>query len=173
MVAEYSIAVAEVSDLEALVDLYEMVAAEGKWIAGELPVDRDERVARWRSQLGVPGTVQLLARRDQGQLIGSLSVNVQRGIADLGMMVHRDWRGRGVGSALMRTAIEWAREQAAHKMVLTVWPHNASARALYRRFGFQDEALFLRHYRRRNGELWDAVGMGLVLDTESPGCPYT
>jgi len=26
-----------------------------------------------------------------------------------------------------------------------------------------------RHYRRRSGELWDAVIMGLVLDETSPG----
>jgi RimJ/RimL family protein N-acetyltransferase len=170
---EYPVVLAEPSDLEALVLLYEMVAAEGRWIAGEVPIDRDERLARWRRSLDDPSAAQLLARDDQGNLIGSLGLTVQRGIADLGMLVHPGWRGRGVGSALLRRAIGWARDQGAHKMVLTVWPHNLTARALYRKFGFEDEALLRRHYRRRNGELWDAVAMGLVLDTESPGCPYS
>jgi len=30
-------------------------------------------------------------------------------------------------------------------------------------FGFQREGLLRRHYRRRNGELWDTVVMGLPL----------
>jgi RimJ/RimL family protein N-acetyltransferase len=57
-------------------------------------------------------------------------------------------------------------------VALQVWPHNHAARALYRRFGFADEGLLRRHYRRRNGELWDAVVMGLVLDESSPGSPF-
>jgi RimJ/RimL family protein N-acetyltransferase len=71
----------------------------------------------------------------------------------------------------MAAGIAWSRESGAHKVTLTVWPHNRSAIALYRKFGFVEEGLFRRHYRRRNGELWDAVAMGLVLDRESSGSP--
>jgi RimJ/RimL family protein N-acetyltransferase len=44
-----------------------------------------------------------------------------------------------------------------------VWPHNDRAIALYEKLGFVEEGRLRRHYRRRNGELWDAVVMGLVL----------
>ncbi len=30
----------------------------------------------------------------------------------------------------------------------------------------------MRHYRRANGELWDALVMGLVLDEVSDGSPH-
>jgi RimJ/RimL family protein N-acetyltransferase len=53
-----------------------------------------------------------------------------------------------------------------------VWPHNAAAIALYRKVGFQVEGRRRRQYRRRNGELWDAILMGLVLDEVSPGSPH-
>ena len=46
------------------------------------------------------------------------------------------------------------------------------ALALYRKFGFVEEARLRRHYRQRNGQLWDGVGMGLILDWESPGSPH-
>ncbi|HZD38988.1 MAG TPA: GNAT family N-acetyltransferase, partial [Actinomycetes bacterium] len=78
-------------------------------------------------------------------------------------LVAEGWRGRGVGSALLRAAIERARQAGAHKVALQVWPHNAAAIALYEKLGFQREGLLRRHYRRRNGELWDAVIMGLQL----------
>jgi RimJ/RimL family protein N-acetyltransferase len=93
-------------------------------------------------------------------------------VADLGMCVDASWRGRGVGTALVAEAIATARNLGAHKVGLQVWPHNEPARRLYRRHGFVEEGRLRRHYRRRNGELWDAVIMGLVLDEETPGSPY-
>jgi putative acetyltransferase len=72
----------------------------------------------------------------------------------------------------MEACIAWAIEHHAHKLVLEVWPHNTAAQGLYRRYGFEQEGFFRRHYRRRNGELWDAIRMGLILDHESPSSPY-
>ncbi len=54
-------------------------------------------------------------------------------------------------------------------MTLQVWPHNFTAQALYAKLGFVTEGRLRRHYRRRSGELWDALTMGLMLDTSSPG----
>jgi putative acetyltransferase len=89
------------------------------------------------------------------------------------MMVDADWRGLGVGGALVRGAIDSARQLGAHKLALQVWPHNDVARRLYLRHGFAEEGLLRRHYPRRNGELWDSVIMGLVLDETSPGGPLS
>jgi len=69
--------------------------------------------------------------------------------------------------------IDWARGQGAHKIVLEVWPHNARAIGLYEKLGFVIEARYRRHWRRRDGSLWDALAMGLVLDEASPGGPPT
>ena len=102
---------------------------------------------------------------DEGAIVGLLGIELTSyGVADFGMMVAADRRGQGIGSALMAAAIEWARTAGAHKLSLQVWPHNEAARALYRKFGFEEEGLLRRQYRRRNGELWDAIVMGLLLD---------
>ncbi len=77
--------------------------------------------------------------------------------------VAREWRGRGVGSALMSAAIDWARERGLHKLSLSVWPHNAAAIALYRKYGFVEEGRRVQQIRRQSGELWDLVDMGLML----------
>jgi RimJ/RimL family protein N-acetyltransferase len=61
-------------------------------------------------------------------------------------------------------AVERARQAGVHKLALQVWPHNTAAIALYERFGFRREGHLRSHYRRRSGELWDAVVMGLPLD---------
>jgi RimJ/RimL family protein N-acetyltransferase len=98
------------------------------------------------------------------QTIGSISVVASRhGFGEIGMAVARTSRGRGVGSALLQTAVQWAREQGLHKLSLSVFPHNSAAIALYRKFGFVEEGRRVKHYRRTSGELWDSIEMGLLL----------
>ena len=69
----------------------------------------------------------------------------------------------GQGAQALAAAIEWAREHDVHTLSLDVFPHNAAAIALYRKFGFVEEGRRVKHYRRASGELWDAIEMGLLL----------
>ena len=140
------------------------VAGEGRWIGTEAPVDLERRRRRMVEDVVSDHVVVLVAEAD-GELVGQLGLQLARyGVADLGMLVAAGWRGRGVGTALLAEAIDRARKAGAHKIALQVWPHNTAAIALYERFGFQREGYLRRHYRRRSGELWDAVVMGLPLD---------
>lgn len=163
-----SIRRARAADVDELVALAGAVASEGRWIAREGPIDLEDGRRHLGSFLDADDRVVFVAESD-GRLIGNLSLSVESyGVADLGMLVADGWRGRGVGSALLRRGIRWADEQGAHKVALQVWPHNDAARALYRKFGFVEEGRLVRHYRRRNGELWDAVVMGLRLEHDAP-----
>jgi RimJ/RimL family protein N-acetyltransferase len=137
--------------------LFAAVAEERDGIATEPPVDVEARAASWTLE----GTLVAVAG---DEIIGSLHVEPSRfGFGELGMAVAREWRGRGVGSALLAAAIEWARERGLHKLSLDVFPRNTRAIALYRKFGFVEEGRRIKHYRRASGELWDAVEMGLLL----------
>jgi putative acetyltransferase len=166
------------ADFDAWFEVFEAVAAEGKWIGRELPVDREEQRQRFLDAFVHPeggpfdGAAGAFVAEAGGQVVGHLGLRSHRGIGDVGMAVMADWRGRGVGSALLSTALDWARAQGFHKLTLQLWPHNTAALRLYQKFGFVDEGRLHRHYRRRNGELWDALVMGLVLDTTSPGSPF-
>lgn len=60
---------------------------------------------------------------------------------DLGLAVAPDWRGKGVGTALMRAAEDWARARGAERMVLDLDVHNAGAQRLYERLGYEVEAI--------------------------------
>jgi ribosomal protein S18 acetylase RimI-like enzyme len=73
---------------------------------------------------------------------------------------------------MLQGVVDWAEANDAHKVTLEVWPHNGPAINLYRSAGFDVEGRKVRHYRRRNGELWDALLMGKVLDRTSPGSPF-
>ncbi|MFL5883069.1 MAG: GNAT family N-acetyltransferase [Actinomycetota bacterium] len=155
---------ATADDVDALVAMLVEVAGEGRWIATEAPVDVEQRRRRLLEDIEREDAIVLLAEAG-GRPVGELGLHLARyGVADLGMAVAAGWRGRGVGTALLAEAVRRARQAGAHKIALQVWPHNTAAIALYERFGFQREGYLGRHYRRRSGELWDAVVMGLPLD---------
>ena len=142
-----------------MAELMAAVAAERDGIASEPPVDIDERAAQFAST--VDGSVVAAA---EGQIVGMLHVEASRhGFGELGMLVRRDWRGRGVGSALIQAAIGWARDHGLHKLCLEVFPHNTAAIALYRTCGFTEEGRRVKQYRRASGELWDTIMMGRLL----------
>ena len=83
-------------------------------------------------------------------------------VADLGLMVARSHRGRGIGRALLEQSVDWARQVGVSKLELHVFPHNEPAIALYESFGFEREGYRRRHYRRA-GELVDAILMAYEL----------
>lgn len=146
--------------------LHARVAAEGIHIATEAPVDPERSRASFEKTILGDAGATLVAEAD-GEIVGTLGVITGRyGFADIGMVVDEAWRGRGVGSALVAAAIDWARGHGVHKLALHVWPRNEAALALYRKFGFEEEGLLRAHYRRRSGERWDAIVMGLLLDEE-------
>ena len=154
---------ATLDDVDAALALDESVALEGRWLAVEAPVDRITRGRRFRESIA-SDKATLLVADDDGAVVGLLGIEVSSyGVAEFGMMVAADRRAQGIGRDLLSTAIEWARSGGAHKVALEVWPHNEPAIGLYRKFGFEQEGLLRSHYRRRNGELWDVVRMGLVL----------
>ena len=148
---------ADESDRRSFAQLLAAVAEERDGIAIEPPVDVDERAAKW------PLDATLVAVAAD-EIVGVATVVDSRfGFGEIGMMVAADWRGRGVGTALVAAAIESARARGLHKLTLSVFPHNRAAIALYRKVGFVDEGRRVKHLRRANGELWDLIEMALPL----------
>ena len=143
-----------------MAELIAKVAEERDGIATEPPVDIDERTEVFAG--GTPGTLVTVAAG--GEIVGMLYVESSRfGSGELGMAVAREWRGRGVGSALVQAAIEWARAEGLHKLCLEVFAHNQAGLALYKKFGFAVEGRRVKQIRRSSGELWDSIAMGLLL----------
>jgi RimJ/RimL family protein N-acetyltransferase len=144
-------------DRRSLALLFAAVAEERDGIAAEPPIDVEKQAVNWL----LDGTLVALAA---GKVVGELRVEPSwLGFGEIGMMVAAPWRGRGVGTALVAAAIDWARARGLHKLTLSVFSHNDAAIALYRKLGFVDEGLRKKQIRRANGELWDLIEMGLLL----------
>lgn len=81
-----------------------------------------------------------------------------------GIVVHSRWRGVGVGTGLIATMLDWAREhERLEKVELAVLEPNRGARRLYRRIGFRTEARLRRHVRMPDGRVVDDYRMAIYV----------
>lgn len=122
--------------------------------------------AMWKKRIeempvgATTGELFIVAERG-GVVLGNAGVHPfapvrRRHAAVLGIAVARDAQGQGVGSALMAAIIDWADNWAQLlRLELTVYADNATAIALYRKFGFVDEGTH-RAYALRDGVFVDA-----------------
>ena len=155
--APFQIRAAHEADRLPLALVFAAVAEERDGIGTEPPVDIDARAASWT----LDGTIVAVAG---DEVIGSIHVAASgHGYGEIGMAIAREWRGQGVGSALMAAAIAGARARGLHKLSLGVFAHNTAGIALYRKYGFVEEGRRVKQYRRQSGELWDSIEMGLLL----------
>jgi len=82
--------------------------------------------------------------------------------ARFGMTVAEAWRGKGVGTIVLRRLIDWAaRESPLEKIYLEVFDTNAAGLALYRNLGFVEEGRQVGQTRFADGRYADQILMGL------------
>jgi len=144
----------EAGDGPAWQRVFASVGEDGLWIGAEPPVPQwgDAMVDEY---VGSERDVMFLAEVD-GAVIGWLSAKRGDDEAELGMGIVEEFRGQGIGSALMDAVIEWA---GSLTLVLRVFPHNERALALYRKYGFEERPDKAGVWPRRNGDFWDLVFM--------------
>lgn len=156
-------------DARALVALAHDVGSEPEgWLIseGEWRSVREER--RHLASARRSRDVAVLVAENDGGIVGRLSIvrdlhPACSHVADLGLMVAREHRRKGVGTALLAAAEIWARSAGIRKLELSVFPHNEPARALYERCGFGQEGHRVSHFRRGDVYL-DALVLAKQLD---------
>jgi RimJ/RimL family protein N-acetyltransferase len=152
------------SDAEGLATLGQAVGSEPEgWLVSTNGWrDASDERRYLRAIRRYPNAAVYVAEED-GVIVGRLSIArdqhpASRHVADLGLMVAAEHRRRGVGTALLDAAVEWARQAGVRKLELHVFPWNKAAIALYDRFGFVREGYRRGHYRRGD-EYVDAILM--------------
>lgn len=84
-------------------------------------------------------------------------------IGVLGMGLLPAFRGRGIGRALLTTALEKARAQGILRVELSVLEGNDAAMALYRKCGFETEGFSKKAQRDSDGSFRGVYTMSLIF----------
>jgi len=150
-------------DKEALVSMYTSISSEAvKW--GLPPYDR-ARIERWTSDL--TNNMVLLARSEE-RVVGHLQMfrfpfERRKGVAELFIYIHQEFQNAGLGTVMMRKAIDLAKERGFHRLGLTVVADNKRAIKLYEKVGFKREGIARETFYGDDHRYHDEVEMGLLL----------
>ncbi len=172
----YIIREANLDDAQALIDYLVELSEEPDitlpMMPGSVKLTIEQEHAYLKSHLDPENSTYLVAEAS-GELIGTLHCtglnlpiieDMARHVADMGVSVREDWRGKGVGTALFRRGIEWARAVGTiERLQLEVFAHNQMAIHIYEKLGFEIEGRRRKAYKR-NGEYIDSLTMALLLD---------
>lgn len=108
----------------------------------------------------VIGMIELWLRRPRGPA----GARIPRVLVDFGISVAAEWRGRGVGSALLGAAEAWGKEHGAERMSMDLASANAGALRLYERMGYAVHTLEMDKPLQPNPGTTDEPGLVRNVD---------
>jgi putative acetyltransferase len=155
------------SDIPGFRDCLDSVARERKYLA-QLKAPPVERVAEFVMEALGRGEVRVVAV-DSSRVVGWCDITPHHWegldhVGELGMGVLREYRRKGIGSSLLRAALDISQRAGIEKVELDVFASNKAAIELYENMGFVIEGRRLKS-RHIDGEYDDIVEMGLFLQS--------
>jgi RimJ/RimL family protein N-acetyltransferase len=153
-------------DIPGFRECLDSVARERRFLA-QLEAPSLEKTGAFVLAAMESGDVRVVAV-DGDQLVGWCDITPHRfpgldHVGELGMGVLKAYRGRGIGSSLLREALRLSKVRALEKVELEVFASNQPAIKLYEMEGFHPEGL-KRKARKLDGEYDDILLMGLFLE---------
>jgi RimJ/RimL family protein N-acetyltransferase len=104
----------------------------------------------------------------EDRIVGSCTIAKSRharrkGVGDIGIFIHEDFHNIGLGTALMKCALDLARKQGLHRIWLEVVEENKSALHLYEKIGFEIEGRLRSSFLGDDDKYHDSLIMGILL----------
>ena len=133
--------------------------------------DEETYAAQLKKRSEAKGALQIVAERD-GVIVGEASLTrfplrMLRHVGLLGLGVHPEAQGVGLGRALFESMIDWARAQTGDERILRLELYtradNHRAIKLYQSLGFVIEGTRRGFIKQADGSLLDDFVMGLLL----------
>jgi RimJ/RimL family protein N-acetyltransferase len=162
-----TIRTARADDAAALLVYIRSVAQETEFFLrtpDEFP-STEEQERQWiHDRFHRPGWTIFVAEAS-GTIIGNVSFEngPHRRVAHrgtVGIAVAKPWRGKGIGTALLQTLIEWAEANPLiEKLSLSVFANNETAIRLYSKLGFIEEGRQPKDMKLGPGQYVDAILM--------------
>jgi putative acetyltransferase len=158
-----AVASLEESHFGQLLAVADRVARERRYLAMLEAPPPEQAFAFYRSVLA---DGQCHVALEAGRVVGWCDIlpsfgDARRHVGTLGIGLLPEFRGRGLGTQLLTTAIAAAWARGLCRIELTVRHDNVQARALYERMGFATEGL-LRKSMRVDGRDYDCHFMALL-----------
>lgn len=161
------IRLAEAKDAEKMLYIQEKVISEEKYLITEIEefFQTVEGQSKWIEAKQLNKREVIFVAEIQDEVVGWIVFQSPSRIrvahtGSFGMMVLKDYRQRGVGKALLKALLEWAKENPLiEKVCLGVFSTNENAIKLYKNMGFKEEGRKVREIKLNRNEYIDDILM--------------
>ena len=156
-------------DLPALHEIVNM--PEVADVLGPIPPLTYEKFEKWHGRfIEEPKHIALVAevkKKVIGLVTLSIGEEIHRFDSWLSIYVHKRFWHKGVGTQLMKTIIDVARDIGLKRISLVVYAGNKAAIRMYKKIGFKAEGCS-KYGIYTLGKYMDTILMGLLLDEDLP-----
>jgi L-amino acid N-acyltransferase YncA len=138
---EIHVRTATEADVPAIRDIYNYEILNGTATFDTEPKTLEDRLAWFRELQQSPYCV--LAAEVEGETVGWGCLQpyrprpAYRFTTENSVYVHRDWRGRGIGKAILGRLVEIPRENGLRNIIAVIAEGHPDSEALHARFGFE------------------------------------
>jgi putative acetyltransferase len=153
----------ETSDTDKLLDMFSKMS--DKALEWGMPPYTRETIDRWVSN--IERLIPLVAVFNE-KIVGYAAVfkhthSRERGVSDMGIYLHQDFHGVGLGTAMTETILSIAKQEGLHRIGLHVVEDNVAAVKLYKKLGFVIEGTIRDAYYGADGKYHNMLVMGIVF----------
>lgn len=165
MEAGFKTRLASLNDLGAILNIYNQ-GIEDRIATLEENQKDIEYMTEWFNNHNERFAVLVI--EDNDEIVGWASLNAYSnrsayaGVADLSIYIRRDYRGKGVGSSLLKEIECTAIKNDFNKIVLFTFPFNNLGQGLYKKNGFREVGVF-KNQGKLDGRFVDVMIMEKIL----------
>jgi RimJ/RimL family protein N-acetyltransferase len=152
-------------DRDPLVDLFSSLPGE-EVLHFRNNVANPGLVASWAENVDYSKVFPLVAvvgERIVGNSTLHLGSGYTRHVAEIRLFLARDFRRRGIGSAMLKAQIEIARKLGLHHIVAEIVENQPQVIHAFERLGFERQCVFKDQFMTPSGDTLDMVVLALYL----------
>lgn len=123
-----------------------------------------EQANEWINSFLTNENSVLLIAEYENEIIGNIDLTgsrrkIMEHTAVIGMGMLKEWRNSGLGTALLKLAIEWAKENPILELLwLQVYTDNKLGLGLYRKMGFEENGI-MKNFFKQDEKYFDNLTM--------------
>lgn len=130
----------------------------------------------WARELDYEKVLPLVAEVG-GNIVGDATLHRRKlgwtsHVGKVRLVVEKDYRGKGLGTALMEELINIAKKAGLELLVAEIMANQTAALAAFKRLGFEKEAVFYNYVKDQAGEERHLVVMMKNLQIEPAMVPF-
>ncbi len=146
-------------DADALIQLYASAQPEDLRTVRD-DVKNPDVVRAWADNLDYKRVLPLLALSGD-RVVGNVTLHRRAGpyihIGEMRIFLARDFRGRGLGTEMLKTQVDLARKEGLHWLQAEIFASQPKVIKAFERFGFERRCVFEDYFMLPDGQTEDVA----------------